>query len=202
MEPIRAQHPASIIEVRRAVRDAGQGWNTALRREIQCGRPQAQYTAQRLWEHRTSSHGWHRCEHDWGCSDTPAKIRDQLRQVTGPQSGRLEPEHIIHSQCEHNDVDRRLGNLGDKSGPSGMRGRSNHSRGTPVYGSAGARAERGGNLTGERVRVIGCANPRDRRLADHQQSQGNTVAGDRPNRRPGSSWKTRRALSHLASLQP
>ena len=148
------------------------------------------------------SHGWHRCQHDGGCSDTPAKIRDQLRQVAGPASGRLELEHVIDSQCEHDDVHRGGGNLGDQSGSSGMRGRSDLSRGVPMHASAGARGERGGNLTGEGVRVIGCANPRDRRLADDQKSQGNALAGDRPDGRPRGCWKPRRTPSHVAALHP
>jgi hypothetical protein len=146
--------------------------------------------------------GWHRCQHDWGFANTPAKIGDQLRQVVGPASGRLELEHIIDSQCEHNDVHGSLGNLGDKSGSSGMRSRSDLSRGVPMHSSAGARGERGGNLTGEGARVIRCANPRDRRLAYDQKPQGNALAGDRPNGRSRGFWKPRRALSHVASLHP
>ena len=154
MEPIPTEHIASSVEMRWAVRDADEGWHTSLRGPVQEESPQSEHTSQRLGKSWKAPHRWHRCEHDRCCTDPPAKVCDQLRQVACPAAGRVEPENIIDSQCEHNDVNMSLWNLGDESGPCDARGCSNLPNGMPVYRPAGVRGEGAGNLSGEGVRVI------------------------------------------------
>ena len=114
----------------------------------------------------------------------------------------MEPEHVIDAEREHNDLNRSLWNLGNKSGPCDARGRSNPANGTPPHWPTRQPGEGRSNLPGECVRVIRCTNTGDGRLADDEKGQRDTGAWDRPNTRARSFWEARRVLPHIASLQP
>jgi hypothetical protein len=201
VEPVRPEHPASGIEPRWTVRDAREDWSTSLRRPIQCSGPQSEDATQRLGKSRKTSHRWHRCQNDGCRADTLAEICDQLRQVACPTAGCVEPEHIIDTQSEHNDINRSFWNLGDKT-PCHTRGCANLSNSTPLHCPARERREGGSNLAGKAAHVIRRANTRDGRLADHQKSQRDTADWNCPNRRTRRFWQTRRVLAHVARLKP
>ena len=95
------------------------------------------------------------------------KIRDQERQVSGPLAGPMEPEDVVDSQGEHNDVHRALWDFRDQARPCHVRVCSNFSHGTPMHRPTRAGGEGGGNLPGQGVSVIRRAHACDSRLADH-----------------------------------
>jgi hypothetical protein len=101
----------------------------------------------------------------------------------------MEPEDVIDAQREHNDLNRSLWNLGDKSGPCHARGGSNPPNGTPPHRSTRQPGEGRSNLPGECVRVIRCADTGDGRLADDEKAQRDTAASDRPNTRARRFWR-------------
>ena len=82
----------------------------------------------------------------------------------------MEPEDVVDSQGENNDVNRPRWNLREQVRPCVIGGCSNLSHGTPIHRPTRARGKCGGNLPCQSVTVIRCAHACDRRLTDHQKS--------------------------------
>jgi hypothetical protein len=174
MEPICTEHAARGVKMRRTMSDADEGRSASARGSVQCGSSPSQHTAQWLGKGREASHRRHRRQHDRCCSDTLAKICDQLRQVAYPPARPVEPEDVIDAQCDHDDVNREPRNLGHQSRSCYMGSSSNPPHGMPMHCPPRPRGEGGGNLPSQGVRVIRRANTRDGRFADHQKPQRDT----------------------------
>jgi hypothetical protein len=201
VKPIRTEH-VRHVQTRRAVRNTDKTRHTSSRRPVQCPRSQSQHRSQRLGKGGKAPHWRHRCEHDRRCADPPPKIGDQLRDVAHPPVRPVESEHVVDTQCEHDEVNGSLWDFGNKLDPRHMRGCSTLPNGMPVHRSAHSHSEGGGNLPGKSVGMIRCPNTRDGRLTHHQESHRGTGAWDRPNCGTRSLRETRSVPSHMAPLQP